>query len=202
LYAQASIDYDVNSPITSKFYSTVQNKLHFAISHHTAAEIVTLRASASKSHMGLTSWKNADSSGKILKSDVSVAKNYLTHEEISDLNRVVNMYLDYAELQAKRNKPMKMHDWADKLDAFLEFNDFEILKDMGRISHEIAKKFAEKEYEKFRVIQDKEFKSDFDKVIEEIKSTNKLPSETEEINDKSDFDQLLSGVLNVPKPEK
>jgi len=196
LYAQASIDYDVNSPITTKFYSTVQNKLHFAISNHTAAEIITSRASISKPNMGLTSWKNANTGGKILKTDVSVAKNYLTHEEISDLNRIVNMYLDYAELQAKRNKPMKMSDWAERLEAFLKFNEYEILKDSGKISHEVAKKFAESQYEKFRVIQDREFKSDFDKIVDEIKTTNKLPSEIEREKELSDFDKNLKKALN------
>lgn len=165
IYAECSIDYDKNSEVSKKFYATVQNKLHWAITGHTAAEIIKDRVNADKPHMGLTTWKNAPK-GKILKSDINIAKNYLTQKELSELNRVVNMYLDYAELQASRQVPMKMEDWANKLDAFLNFNDYKVLKDSGKVSKEVAKKLAEDEYEKFRIKQDIEYKSDFDIVAE------------------------------------
>ena len=129
--------------------------------------------------MGLTTWKNIKKGGKIQKSDVGVAKNYLTEDEISELNILVNMYLDYAELQAKRNRTMTMKDWVEKLDTFLQFNEYDLLKDSGRMRADVAKNFAEKEYDKFRVIQDSEYKSDyerFDEAVDEIKSTGKLPS--------------------------
>ncbi len=162
LYAEASIDYDKDSEITQKFFKTVQNKLHWAITGHTAAELVAGRADSDKPKMGLSTWKNAPK-GKVMKSDVSVAKNYLEEKEMSELNRVVSMYLDYAENQAKKQRPMSMAEWVEKLDAFLRFNEYEILDNPGKISHEVAKELAEKEYEKYRVIQDQEFISDFDK---------------------------------------
>lgn len=162
IYSQCSYDYDSNSVITQTFFKTVQNKLIFAVTQKTAPEIIHSRADSSKEHMGLTSWKNSPD-GKILKSDVTVSKNYLTQEEISNLNDIVVMYLDYAENQAKRNKLMSMQDWVDKLDAFLIFNEYDILNNSGRISREVADKLAHKEYETFRVIQDVEFISDFDK---------------------------------------
>jgi hypothetical protein len=165
IYAQCSIDYNPTSPITQKFYATVQNKLEWAITGKTASEIIKSRANAKLPSMGLTSWKNENKGGKILKSDIKVAKNYLTEPEISELNLLVNMYLDYAELQAKKQIPMKMIDWISKLDAFLKFNEYNILSNAGKISHDIAVKFAESEYDKFRIIQDKYFESDFDKVI-------------------------------------
>lgn len=165
IYSQCSIDYNNNSDITKKFYATVQNKLHFAITGQTAAEIIHQRADASKDNMGLTTWKNSPK-GKILKSDIHVAKNYLAKEEIDELNRVVNMYLDYAENQAKKQIPMKMIDWVKKLDGFLQFNEYEILHGLGKISSVDAKQIANKEYVKFRIIQDKEYKSDFDKEIQ------------------------------------
>lgn len=164
IYAECSIDYDKNSQVSKVFYATVQNKLHWAITGHTAAEIIKERANASKPNMGLTTWKSSPD-GKILKSDVSVAKNYLSEKELKELNRIVNMYLDYAELQASRKIPMKMEDWVNKLDAFLNFNDYKVLKDSGKISAEVAKKLAEGEYKKFRVEQDKFYESDFDKEI-------------------------------------
>lgn len=178
LYSQGSIDYDPQSPVTQKFYATVQNKLHWAITKMTAAEIVKSRASAKKPHMGLTSWQHSKSGGKVLKTDVSIAKNYLLENEIQQLNRLVELFLNYAELQAQRNIPMKMIDWVTRLDSFLKFNEYELLNDLGHVSHEIAKKFAEKQYNKFRIIQDREFKSDFDKVVEEVKSLKKLPLKT------------------------
>lgn len=164
IYAQCSIDYDPKAGITQTFYKTVQNKLHWAITGHTAAEIVAQRARADQPHMGLTNWKNAPK-GKILKSDVGVAKNYLQEKELSALNRIVGMYLDYAENQAERQIPMSMGEWAQKLDAFLQFNDYQVLKDAGRISHEIALQLAVKEYEKFREQQDADFESDFDQSL-------------------------------------
>ncbi len=172
IYAQCSIDYDPKAEITQTFYKTVQNKLHWAITGHTAAEIIKERADSDKPHMGLTTWKNAPQ-GKILKTDVSVAKNYLSEKELKDLNRIVTMYLDFAELQAERQNPMKMTDWVARLDAFLQFNDYNILKDAGKISATIAKQLAEKEYSKFRVTQDKSFESDFDKELKRITKKGK-----------------------------
>lgn len=167
IYAQCSIDYDPKADITLTFYKTVQNKLHWAITGQTAAEIIYQRADASKPNMGLTTWKNAPQ-GKILKTDVCVAKNYLQTEEIDELNRIVTMYLDYAENQAKRNIPMSMADWVLKLDGFLQFNDYEILKNAGSISHEVAKKLAENQYEQFRIEQDRLYESDFDKLAKKL----------------------------------
>ncbi len=167
IYAQCSIDYDPKAEITLTFYKTVQNKLHWAITRQTAAEIIYQRADAGKPNMGLTTWKNAPQ-GKILKTDVSVAKNYLQAEEIDELNRIVTMYLDYAENQARRNIPVSMADWVQKLDGFLQFNDYEILKNAGSISHEVAKKLAEDQYEKFRIEQDKLYESDFDKLAKRL----------------------------------
>jgi hypothetical protein len=176
IYAECSIDYNKDAQITQDFYATVQNKLHFAIHHHTAAELISLRVNSEKPNMGLTSWKNEKLSGKILKSDVSIAKNYLNEKELSDLNRVVNMYLDYAENQAKRNLPMKMVDWVSKLDAFLQFNEYDILNNAGKVTKEVARKIAESEFKKFRPLQDVNYVSDFDEAVNKIKATNKLPS--------------------------
>jgi len=169
IYAQCSIDYDPLSEITQLFYQTVQNKLHWAITGKTAAEIIVQRVDSNKEHMGLTTWKNAPK-GKILKSDVTIAKNYLGEKESRNLNRIVNMYLDFAELHAERQVPMKMQEWADRLDAFLHFNQYDVLNNPGKVSAAVAKETAEKEYDKFRVIQDNKFISDFDK---EVKKLNK-----------------------------
>lgn len=171
LYAEASIDYDPKAPITRSFFKTVQNKMHWAITGQTAAEIIKLRADAQKENMGLTTWKNAPK-GKILKSDVSIAKNYLEEDEIKSLERIVTMYLDFAELQAERQIPMKMKDWAKRLDAFLQFNDYEVLQDAGKVSAKIAKALADEEYEKFRPIQDRNFESDFDREIKKLSDKN------------------------------
>ncbi|MBP7461114.1 MAG: virulence RhuM family protein [Candidatus Delongbacteria bacterium] len=168
IYSECSIDYDSKAEITLTFYKTVQNKLHWAITGQTAAEIISSRAKAKLPNMGLTTWKNSPQ-GKILKSDVSVAKNYLNKKEIDELNRIVTMYLDYAENQAARQIPMKMKDWVEKLDAFLQFNDYSVLKNAGSISAEIAKKLAVKQFEEYRIKQDSEFESDFDKEIKRIK---------------------------------
>lgn len=167
IYAECSVDYDARSELTQTFYKTVQNKLEWAITGKTAAEIIAARASSDKPNMGLTTWKNAPS-GKILKSDVTVAKNYLEEPEIKELNRIVSMYLDYAENQAARQKPMKMSDWIEKLDAFLAFNDYEVLQNAGSISAEVAKSLVEKEYQKFRVAQDQRYESDFDREVKKL----------------------------------
>lgn len=163
IYSTA-VDYSRDAVTTKEFFATVQNKLHYAIHGHTAAELIVDRADHTKEHMGLTTWKNAPK-GKIVKADVSVAKNYLTQSELKDLNQFVSMYLDYAERQARRHIPMTMEDWAKKLDVFLQFNEEEVLHDKGRVSAEIAKSFAESEFEKYRVIQDRLFESDFDKLL-------------------------------------
>lgn len=168
IYEQCSIDYNKDAEITQTFFKTVQNKLHWAITGKTAAQIVAERAKSTELNMGLQTWKNAPK-GKILKSDVSIAKNYLSEKEIKELERVVTMYLDYAENQAARQIPMKMADWVQKLDAFLQFNEYEVLKDAGKVSHEVAKRLAVQEYEKFRIIQDRNFESDFDKEVKNIK---------------------------------
>ena len=168
IYEQCSIDYNKEAEITQKFFKTVQNKLHFAISGKTAAAIIADRVSADKPNMGLQTWKNAPK-GKILKTDITVAKNYLIEKEIKELERIVTMYLDYAENQAARQIPMKMQEWAERLDAFLQFNEYQILKDAGTVSHEVAVKLASAAYEKFRVIQDQNFESDFDKEVKRLK---------------------------------
>jgi len=165
IYSTAS-DYDPDSQITRNFFATVQNKMHFAVHGQTAAEVIVSRVDHEKEHMGLTSWQNAPK-GKIVKSDVSIAKNYLRKEEMQELNEIVTMYLDYAIRQARRHIPMTMADWAGKLDAFLKFNDAEILQDKGRVTAEVAKAFAEKEYELYRPIQDRLYQSDFDRFLEE-----------------------------------
>lgn len=162
IYEQCSIDYLKDADVTQTFFKTVQNKLHWAITGQTAAEIIKSRADASEPNMGLTTWKNAPD-GKILKTDVSIAKNYLDQDEMKSLERIVTMYLDYAENQAARQIPMKMADWIDRLDAFLTFNEYEILQDAGKVSHTVAKALAEKEFETFRAIQDREFVSDFER---------------------------------------
>ena len=168
IYSQCSYDYDKDSEITQKFFKTVQNKLLFAVTQKTAPEIIHSRANSQKEHMGLTTWKDSPD-GKIHKSDVTVSKNYLSKEEISSLNDIVTMYLDYAENQAKRNKLMSMQDWIDKLDSFLKFNEYELLHNAGFISSEVAKKLAIKEYEIFRVKQDESYVSDFDAAIKKYK---------------------------------
>jgi len=169
IYSDCSADYDAESETTRIFFATVQNKLHWAIARETAAEIVYNRADHSKENMGLTSWKNAPL-GRIRKSDISIAKNYLSEREIKELNEIVTMYLDYAERQAKQRKVMYMKDWVEKLNAFLQFNEYDILQNSGKVTHEIAKAFAESEYEKYRAIQDKTYKSDFDKLIEQTRN--------------------------------
>ena len=172
IYATA-FDYDKNSKTTRTFYKMVQNKMHWAVHRHTAAELIVERADANKENMGLTTWDSAPD-GKIIKADVTIAKNYLNEEEINYLERIVSLYLDYAELQAERKIPMSMQDWAKKLDGFLEFNGNEILTDAGKISHEQAKLHAESEFEKYRIIQDQQYLSDFDKQMLEIEEIKRI----------------------------
>lgn len=161
-----AVDYSLDAYITKDFFAKVQNKLHYAIHKHTAAEVIMERANHEKEHMGLTTWKNAPD-GKIVKADVSIAKNYLSKEEMQDLNQFVSMYLDYAERQARRRIPMTMEDWANRLDVFLELNEEEILQDKGKVTAKIAKQFAESEFEKYRLIQDALYESDFDKLLKD-----------------------------------
>lgn len=167
IYA-TSIDYSPKAEDTKQFFATVQNKLHFAITGQTAAEIVAERAKSDKPNMGLTSWRKGPD-GKIMPSDVAIAKNYLDKIELDHLNRIVTMYLDYAELQAVRNKPMYMKEWIEKLNAFLKFSEYEILTNAGHISHEVALALANKEYETFKKIQDTDYISDFDKEVWRIR---------------------------------
>ena len=166
IYA-TSIDYSPHTAETEKFFAAVQNKLHFAITSKTAAEIIAARVDKDKPHMGLTTWRKAPK-GKILPSDIRVAKNYLQKEEIKQLNHIVDMYLDHAEFQAGKGRLMRMRNWAEKLDAFLKFNEQEILQDKGKISHEVAVALAEKQYESFRVKQDRRFESDFDREVRKL----------------------------------
>lgn len=162
IYEQCSIDYNKDAEVTQTFFKIIQNKLHWAITGKTAAEIIKDRADSSKPNIGLQTWKNAPN-GEILKTDVSIAKNYVREDEIKALERIVSMYLDYAANQAARQIPMKMTDWVAKLDAFLTFNEYDLLKDAGKVSHAIAKSLAEKEYDAFRVTQDRAFESDFER---------------------------------------
>lgn len=167
IYAECSADYSPVSDITKQFFATVQNKLHFAITGKTAAEIVYERVDSTKINLGLTVWKNSPK-GKIRETDVMIAKNYLNDEELDSLNRVVTMYLDFAEMQAKRGILMRMNDWVLKLDAFLKFNEREILGDAGRVTHEVAQALALAEYEKYTAEQDKNYISDFDQEVKKI----------------------------------
>jgi len=172
IYA-TSIDYDPKHPLTVEFFKAVQNKMHWAIHGHTAAETIFLRADASKPHMGLTTWKQGPK-GRIQKTDVGVAKNYLTREEISNLNLIVNQYLDFAEFQARQRRPMRMEDWIKKLDGFLQLNDREVLRNAGRVSAEAAREKALKEFERYeaerRIREAREPTSDFDLMVEEVRS--------------------------------
>ena len=173
IYAMA-MDYSAEAETTQAFFATVQNKHHFAIHGHTAAELIMGWADSTKEHMGLTTWRNAPK-GKILKPDVAVAKNYLTEKELKSLDRFVTMYLDYAEDQAERGIPMTMADWAGKLDAFLQFNQRDLLEHPGKVTAEIAKAFAESEFENYRIVQDRLFESDFDRMIKQLPNPEDLP---------------------------
>ena len=171
LYATA-IDYDKNAATTRRFYATVQNKMHYAVHGHTAAELIVERADHTKEHMGLTTWADAPE-GKIKKSDVTVAKNYLSQDEMKQLNRMVTAYLDFAESMTLRHIPLTMQDWEKRLNSFIEMFDYGILQDAGKVSAEIAKLHAETEFEKYRVIQDRLFMSDFDKYMLELEENTK-----------------------------
>ena len=166
IYATA-IDYDLKAKSTQRFYATVQNKMHFAVHGHTAAELIVERADSTKEHMGLTTWQDAPN-GKIKKSDVVIAKNYLTETEMTQLNRMVSAYLDFAEDMANRHIPLTMADWETRLNKFIEMFEYGLLQDAGKVSAEIAKIHAETEFEKYRVIQDKLFMSDYDRFIEKL----------------------------------
>ena len=168
IYTQCSADYTIETQATKDFFATVQNKLHWAITGQTAAELIAARADSKKENMGLTTWKNAPK-GSIRKTDVSIAKNYLNEKELDGLNRIVAMYLDYAESQALKGVIMYMKDWIQKLDAFLQFNETAILKHQGKVSHEVALALAESELEKYRIVKDKMIESDFDKEIKKLK---------------------------------
>lgn len=174
LYATA-FDYDKSAQTTREFFALVQNKLHWAVHRHAAAEVIVARADSDKQHMGLTSWEGAPD-GKVVKSDVSIAKNYLSADELDYLERIVSLYLDFGELQAVRKIPMTMVDWAKRLDGFLEFNGNEILTGPGKISHEQARLHAETEFEKYRIVQDRLFESDFDRLLKEAEPLRLEPA--------------------------
>lgn len=173
IYA-TSIDYNKDAPTTREFYKKIQNKMHYAVHQHTAAELIMERANAESEHMGLTSWENAPD-GKIVKTDVSIAKNYLRQNELEDMGYIVSAVLDFAEARAKRHIPMSMEDWSKRIDTYLSSDERPLLNDAGTVSHEQAKEFAETEFEKYRIIQDRLFKSDFERFVEE------LPLEFEDI---------------------
>jgi hypothetical protein len=168
IYSQCSVDYSAEGKTTKDFFATIQNKLHWAITGQTAAELIAARVDSAKENMGLTNWKNAPK-GSIRKTDLGIAKNYLDEKELNGLNRIVTMYLDYAENQAQKGVVMYMKDWVEKLDAFLQFNEEAVLKHHGKVSHEIALALAENEFEKYRIVQDKLIESDFDKEIKKLK---------------------------------
>lgn len=175
LYSQCSVDYDKNATVTQSFFAQVQNKFHYAIHHHTAAELVKERADATKPNMGLVHYANMHKDGVILKADVPIGKNYLTPEELDELERLVENYLGTAELFAKRKIVMTMKDWVNKLDEFLRFNAYDVLEGFGKVSGDSAKKHALTEYEKFMAVHEKEFRSDFDKFVDEVKIRKRLP---------------------------
>lgn len=177
IYSQCSADYNMNEKITKEFFATVQNKLHWAITGQTTAELIAARVDSTKENMGLKTWKNAPK-GVLRKTDVGIAKNYLNEKELDGLNRIVSMYLDYAEIQAQKGVVMFMKDWVEKLDAFLKFNEEAILQHQGKVSHEVALALAEIEYEKYRIAQDKLMESDFDKEIKKLSKPNMGATDT------------------------
>jgi hypothetical protein len=172
IYTQCSADYNVETKSTKDFFATVQNKLHWSITGQTAAELIAARVDSTKENMGLTTWKNGPK-GSIRKTDVGIAKNYLNEKELNDLNRIVTMYLDYAESQALKGTVMYMKDWIGKLDAFLQFNERAILKNLGKVSHEVALALAENEFEKYSIGKDKLIESDFDKAVKKLNANAK-----------------------------
>lgn len=191
-------DYDKNAKTTKQFFQTAQNKMHWAVHRHTAAEPIVERADANKEHMGLTTWESAPG-GKIVKADVSIAKNYLNDEEMSYLERIVSLYLDYAELQAGRQIPMSMEDWAERLDGFLEFSGNELLIDAGKISSEKAKLHTETEFEKYRIIQDRLFISDYDKFLLELEEQTKNDQIASFLNIKGKHKHVFNIMLEGKK---
>lgn len=197
IFIECSYDYDKNSQSAMQFFSHAQNKLEYAVTGMVAAEILKARADHNLPHMGITSWSNQKKGGKITQRDVTIAKNYLAEDEIRNLNRLVNMFLDYAENLASKGKVLAMNDWQGKLDVFLEFNEYQILQNYGKIKKKTADNFAISEYKKFRPIQDIEYLSDFDKAVEQIKTTGKLPKAKREKLKKeiSDFDKKLETAL-------
>lgn len=206
LYA-TSVDYDKNAPETVAFFAKIQNKLEYAIVGQTAAEIIQARANSALPNMNLKTFKNARKGGDIQKADVTVAKNYLEEKEIRELNTLVTMFLDYAELQAERNKLMKMKDWIQKVDGFLRFNEYDVLENAGSVRKDAADSFAHNEYAKYKIIQDKDQSADFKKAIDVMKSTGRLPTETTTTTTTttetlSKFDKQLKGLLNTPPPKK
>lgn len=204
IYIQCSWDYRKDAEITQKFFKTVQNKLEYAVTGMTAPEIIAKRADHKLPNMGLTTWKNQKDGGKVRKTDITVAKNYLQEEEISDLNSLVVMFLDFAANLAKKGRKMSMQDWVEKLESFLEFNEYEILRDLGKIKRTTADKLAAGQYEKFKPIQDAEYISDFDKAVETIRLTGKLPKEEEEKlrGSISNFDKKLKQALKFNPKDK
>jgi len=205
IFRDCSIDYDPKSPVSQKFYAIMQNKFHYAIHLHTAAELIRARANASKPYMGLTSWNNQKNGGKIYQSDATNAKNYLSENELKQLNRLVNMFLDHAERLAEKGKgTYSMEDWSNRLEMFLNFNEYPILTDAGKVRSEVAKRFAGEEYKKYRVIQDREYKSDFNRLVE-VSHTNKIPKEEtqeKEYTPLSPFDQSLEKALSYNPRKK
>jgi hypothetical protein len=177
IYAQCSIDYDKHSPMAQQFYAHVQDKLHYAIHGKTSAELIRERADASKPNMGLQSYKNSKNGGKVTRQDVTVGKNYLNETELESLNRLVSMYLDSAENFARRQIPMKMSDWSERLDGFLRFNAYDVLENFGHARRDTAEQRALAEFEKYRVVQDEKFVSDFDKIVDEVRAKKKLPKQ-------------------------
>jgi len=201
LYA-TSVDYDKSAPESIAFFQKVQNKLEYAIVGQTAPEIIKSRANAELPNMNLKTWKNAKKEGDVQKSDVTIAKNYLEEKEIKELNLLVNMFLDYAELQAEKNKLMKMQNWIDRVNAFLRFNEYKVLSNAGSVSRDVADSFAQSEYAKFKIIQEKDQSVDFKKAMDTIRTTGRLPNPVEQENKFSTFDQQLKGLLNTPPPKK
>lgn len=208
LYA-TSVDYNKDDPETRKFFAKVQAKLEYAVVGKTPSEIVKSRADHTKPNMGLTTWKNSKKDGRVTLNDVTIAKNYLTKEEITNLNTLVSSFLDHAEMIVSRQKLMKMADWAERLDKFLDFNEYKILNDAGKVKKELAEAFAEEQYQKYREVQDKTEESDFSLWVKQIKGTGNLPSEAELLDTQntveplSDFNtKLLTAINNPPKTKK
>ncbi len=205
IYEQCSEDYDSNSPVTKNFYATVQNKFHYAITGHTAAELLVERADSSKVNMGLTTYSAIKTGGKIIPSDVTVAKNYLSENELKQLSRLVSMFLDHAENLAEKQIIMKMADWSERLDIFLKFNEYSVLKGYGKVKADFAKKYAKQEFSKFRIIQDRDYISDFNKFVQNTHSDNLPIERTSKIDQKdiSTYNQSLKQALEFnPNKDK